>query len=193
MSEQTITDNILDVDFPAVEGDEAPEYFTILKVWQEMLKSAEKAATRRVYADWAAVIVGKWPFIQFSDLQDVHNEYFRLIDELRKIFDLAIEADPEALNYTTPTEDIEHNSEMYFHILTEWNKALIVAQHEWRADDPKAAAKMVALGEVHAQILGKEGMAAYLGYVGMPFTEEDQATLTEHLQAFRDELTEEDE
>ena len=57
-----------------------------------------------------------------------------------------------------------------------------------RGDDPEAGAKMAALGEVQQQLLGKQGMASYLGVIGIPFTEEENASMNEELQEFRDSL-----
>ena len=53
---------------------------------------------------------------------------------------------------------------------------------------PDAGAKMAALGEVQQQVLGKDGLASYLGVIGLPFTEEEQNAMNQELQEFRESL-----
>lgn len=172
------------------EVNPKPEpYYPIAKVWKETLDNADEAEKHRPTADWCSVIIGKWPFLKaFSDMQQVHNHYFRILRDCRRVLDEALEAFPEALEVTSRDEDVEQNKDFYVRMLAEWQKALLVEQSEWDCDADDAAPWFVALGEVQSQLVGRDGLVSYLGAIDLPFNEDEQAELDKELREFRESL-----
>lgn len=171
---------------PAAEEDE-PEYHAILKVWRAMLNPEQQQRHLRPTPDWCAVLIARWPFLRFDQCGTVQAEYFRIFDAMHAIIEQAAADNPEAFEVDNREDDVE-NKDIYVHILTEFQKALFVAQSEWSYDDPDAGPKMSALGEVQAQVLGKDGLASYLGVIGLPFTQEEQDAMNKELNEFRESL-----
>ena len=181
-------EDIADID--ALTREKAP-YFTVLKAWQETLAPLEQESAKKPTADWAAVIISKWPFLQFSDLMSVHGHYFRILKDLKNILDAEINSDKDALTYTTIEEDVENNKDHYVSIIKDWQKALIAEQSKWDVSAEDAGPRMAALGEVQQQLLGKNGLVSYLGVIQLPFSDEEQFEMDDELEAFRKTLDEE--
>lgn len=166
---------------------EEAEYHSILKVWREMLNPAQQQRHLAPTPDWCAVLIARWPFLKFSDCGTVQSEYFKIFDAAHAIIEEVAADNPEAFEVTEREDDIE-NKDIYVHILTQFQKSLFVTQSEWSHEDPEAGAKMAALGEAQQQILGKDGLASYLGVVGLPFTQEEQDVMNQELNEFRASL-----
>lgn len=165
--------------------EEAP-YIPLLKVWDVIFESTALQQGKRVSPDWAAVTVSRWPFIKFSDMDDIQKNYFRIMNDLHKILKDVIEADPAAA--TEPTsgkEDVDRNYDHFIHLLYSWQKALIVEQAEWDSASKTAAAHMVAIGESQLHVTGQQGLSSYLGLIGLPFTDDDQTAMEAELKEFR--------
>ena len=177
------------VEFPFTEEPTAPtnepaEYHAILKVWRNMLDPTQQQRHLPPNPDWCAVLIARWPFLRFADCGVVQAEYFKIFDSVHAIIEQAALDNPEAFEVTEREDDVE-NKDIYVFLLTEFQKVLFVVQSEWAYDDPDAGAKMAALGEVQQQLLGKQGLASYLGVVGLPFTQDEQDAMNQELNEFR--------
>jgi len=166
---------------------EEPPYNSILKVWRTMLDPKVQQRERPPTPDWCAVLIARWPFLRFADCGTVQREYFAIFDVIHEVIEQVHEDNPEAFEITEREKDLE-NKDLYVFLLKEFQRALFVVQAEWSHDDPDAGAKMAALGEAQQQILGKDGLASYLGVIGLPFTEEEQLAMNQELQEFRESL-----
>lgn len=164
-----------------------PEYHAILKVWRTMLDPAQQQRHLPPTPDWCAVLIARWPFLSFKDCGVVQSEYFQIFDIAHAIIEQVYADHPEAFEIDNREDDLE-NKELYVFLLSEFQKALFVVQHAWSHSDPDAGAKMAALGEAQQQILGKDGLASYLGVVGLPFTQEEQDAMNQELAEFRKSL-----
>lgn len=161
-----------------------PAYHSILKVWRAMLDPTQQQRHLPPSPDWCAVLVARWPFLTFADCGVVQSEYFSIFDLAHEIIEQVYRDHPEAFEVDNREDDVE-NKELYVFLLSEFQKALFVVQHAWSHTDPYAGAKMAALGEAQQQILGKDGLAAYLAVVGLPFTQEEQDVMSQELAEFR--------
>lgn len=195
MTENILTDDNEVVDLfgekvepPAPEEDF--EYHSILEVWKAYLDPAEGAVNTPPTMDWVAIVMTNWSHIikDFSQLKAVQKHYFRIILDAKAVLDDLIEGDPECYDVSTAAEDAERNKEHYRHMLLHWQKVLLVEQSKWDINDPEAAEIFVALGEVQNQLLGKDGLANFLGVISLPWTEEEQSELSQELFEFRKEL-----
>ncbi len=198
MTENNVTDLFTDkdvADITTLHGDEPapepapeePEYHSILKVWRSMLDPEKQLRHLPPQPDWCAVLIARWPFLSFSDCGVVQREYFGIFDQAHEIIEMVYADNPEAFEVDNREDDLE-NKDLYVFLLQEFQKALFVTQSEWSYDDPEAGAKMAALGEAQQQILGKDGLASYLGVIGLPFTPEEQDVMNQELNEFRESL-----
>ena len=165
---------------------EAP-YYPILRVWREMLDPSVQQRDLAPTPDWCVALIARWPFLSFSDCGAVQREYFRIFDTLHALIEQVHEDHPQAFEVETREEDLE-SKDLYVFLLKEFQKALLVAQSEWRHGDPDAGALMAALGEAQSSVLGQQGLASYLGVIQLPFTEEEQETMNQELAEFREAL-----
>lgn len=172
----------------AAPAPETPvEYHSILKVWRSMLDPTQQQRHLPPTPDWCAVLIARWPFLNFSDCGVVQTEYFAIFDSIHAIIEQAAADNPEAFEVTTREDDVE-NKDIYVHLLIEFQKVFFVTQSEWSYNDTWAGAKMAALGEAQQQVLGKQGLASYLGVIGLPFTDEEQEAMNQELTEFRASL-----
>lgn len=173
----------------AKEFDAAvPEYHSVLAVWRDMLDPEHQLRHRPPTPDWCVVLVAKWSFLRFADCGDVQEEYFAIFDIMHEIIEEAYLGNPEAFEIDDRQRDIDENKDTYVYLLSEFQRALFVVQAGWSHDDPKAEAKMAALGEVQQQMLGQQGLASYLGAIGLPFSQEEQDAMNQELSEFRASL-----
>lgn len=172
---------------PAKDAEE-PEYNSILKVWRAMLDPTQQQRHIAPTPDWCAILIAKWPFLRFAECGVVQREYFKIFDEMYEIVEQVYRDNPENFDIDDREKDVEENKDLYVHLLKEFQKSLFVTQSEWSHDDPEAGAKMAALGEAQQQILGKDGLASYLGVIGLPYTEDEQNAMNQELQEFRESL-----
>lgn len=178
-----------DGEAPAPDEEAAPAvpYASILKVWRSMLDPTQQLRHLPPSPDWCAVMIARWSFLRFADMGVVQAEYFKIFDEAHNIIEAVYLDSPEAFEIDNREDDIE-NKDLYVFLLKEFQRALLVAQSEWSYDDPAAGAKMAALGEAQQNIVGKDGLASYLGQVGLPFTQEEQDAMNQELAEFRQSL-----
>lgn len=197
MSEETMLQPEAEVitDLFGAPAEEQPEedqgeYHSILRVWKAYLDPAEAAAEKPPTMDWVAIIMTNWSHVisDFKQMRAIQRHYFRIVADAKRVLDELIESDPECLDITTKEEDRERNKDHYRHMLLEWQKVLLVEQSNWDADDPEAAENFVALGEVQNQLLGRNGLANLLGVIELPWSEEEQAELSQEIFEFRQEL-----
>lgn len=181
-----VPDTIEGIDETPAPTEEAP-YNSILKVWRAMLDPVVQSRERPPTPDWCAVLIARWPFLKFSDCGTVQAEYFKIFDTIHEILEMVYLDNEDAFEVKTRDEDVE-NKDIYVHCLKEFQKSLFVVQAEWSHDDPEAGPKMAALGEAQQQLLGKDGLASYLGVIGLPFTDEEQLEMNQELQEFRESL-----
>lgn len=172
---------------PEEEGGEQPPYNSILKLWRSMLDPEQQLRHLPPSPDWCAVMIARWTFLRFADMGTVQDEYFRIFDEAHKIIEAVYLDTPEAFEVDNREDDVE-NKDIYVHLIKDFQRALLVAQSEWSYDDPNAGAKMAALGEAQQNIVGKNGLASYLGEIGLPFTQEEQDDMNQELAEFRQSL-----
>jgi hypothetical protein len=171
------------------ENPAEPEvYRSLLEAWNTVLDSMETKRDEPIGMDWAAVIVGKWPFIRFSDLATVNTHFFRIASDLRQVVRQVLEEDPKAIEVRSREEDTERNGDLYLRILTDWHKTLLVEQYAWDTTAADAAEIVVALGEAQEMFTGKTGLASHMSALQLQFTEEDQSALETELREFRDHL-----
>lgn len=183
MTDTNVVPLFTEAEEPTPE-QEQPEYHSILKVWRSMLDPTQQQRHLAPVPDWCAVLIARWPFLKFSECGVVQREYFKIFDMAHAIIEQVALDNPLAFEVTTREEDVE-NKDLYVYLLTEFQKAMFVVQSEWSHDDPEAGPKMAALGEAQQQILGKDGLASYLGVVGLPFTQEEQDVMNQELNEFR--------
>lgn len=172
---------------PEASPEEQAPYHSVLKVWRNMLDPEHQNRHLPPSPDWCAIIIARWPFLKFSDCGKVQEEYFKIFDSAHEIIEQVYRDNPEAFEITNREKDIE-NKDFYVFLLKEFQRMLFVAQSEWKYDDPDAGAKMAALGEAQTQIVGKQGLASYLGIIELPFTQEEQSEMDAELMEFRESL-----
>lgn len=172
---------------PPPSDQPEPEYHSILKAWRAMLDPEHQNRHLAPTADWCAIIIARWPFLRFSDCGAVQREYFKIFDSMHEIIEQVYRDNSDAFEVDNRDDDVE-NKDLYVFLLKEFQKALFVAQSEWTFDDPEAGPKMAALGEVQSQLLGKNGLASYLGAIELPFSQEEQNLMDQEIQEFRESL-----
>lgn len=167
-------------------GDPSPEFHTILEVWRAILSPAQKEADAHITPQWGSRICGKYQQMQFSDMPEFRDRYFAKIAELESILHAVIESDSEALNQATPDEDVEHNSENYITVLTQWQIAVLGWELDWNCEDDAAAAELAAVSEVHSMFFGDLGLTALLDQIQFEFTDMHRDALALALQSYKD-------
>ena len=192
MSDQTMIEmpeaEVVNLFEPESESDQT--YHSLLRVWKAYLEPAAAAAEKLPSQEWVGILIKNWSHIlkDFSQVQNVQKHYFRILADAKAVLDALEESDPQAFDITDQEEDAERNWDHYRHMMLEWQKVLLLEQADWSVTDPEAEAKFVALGEVQNQLVGKQGLVAFLGHVGLAWTEADQEALTAELSEFRASL-----
>lgn len=166
-------------------GGEAPTYHPVLRVWREVLKPAREEAMQKVTPQWANRIVTSYRDIGFGDMEAYRDRYFAKILELADILDEEIATDEDCLTYTTPEEDVEHNSGHYKRLLTDWQKAILGWELAWDTTDPYAGVELAAISEVHKMYFGETGITAFLDNIKFEFTDADSAALRDELEELK--------
>jgi hypothetical protein len=166
-------------------ADKVMPFFTILKVWLELLKPAAAQARDRVEPQWASRICSMYPQLVFADMIEYRARFFAKIEALRLILEDEVGTDDECLTYTTPEEDREYNSQHYKNILTDWQIEVLDWELEWDTSDPSAAAELAAISEVHKMFFGDTGLVAHLDNIKFEFTDDDRQALAKALEESR--------
>jgi hypothetical protein len=163
----------------------APTYHAILEVWREVLKPAQTERTKRISPQWANRICTTYREINFADMLEFRERYFDKIEELLGILLTEIETDDESLNVTSPEEDVEHNAHHYLNVLTNWQKAFLQWELDWRPDYEDAAVELGAISEVHRMFFDQNGLTALLDQIKFEFTDNDRDLLATELNDMR--------
>lgn len=169
----------------SAEGPGVPQFHTILEVWREVLKPAAVEGTKRPTPQWCNRMITSYPGVTHADMYNLRDSYFSKIQELLDILLEEIKADSDALTYTSPEEDVEHNSGHYRDLLTTWQVHFLQWELDWDCLDPNAAAEIAAVAEVHKVFFGQVGLTQFLDNIRFEYTEEDQAALAAALEATR--------
>lgn len=186
----TITDEAIS-DFMD-RGGEEPTFHPILKVWQAVLEPAREELGKKVSPQWAVRICSTYREVDFAHIPVFQKRYFELLLKLADVVDAEIETDDQCLTWTTPEEDVEHNSHHYRRVLTEWQKLILGRELEWEPTDKYAGVEIAVLSEVHKLFFANgTGITAYLDNIRFQFTEADQAALAAELDELRDEVLKE--
>lgn len=175
----------------AGEAEEAEEagYRSVLELWQYMFNGSEADEAKPMGMNWSVHLMTTWHhLIKFSDLQAVKDNFFRIIKDVKRVLDEAVDSDPDSLLVANAEEDADRNKDLYRQIMFDWQRALLVEESEWDFEAPDATVKIVALGEVQQRLIGRDGMNRYLSAINFPFTQEDNYAMEKELQEFRESL-----
>lgn len=167
-------------------GGEAPTFHPVLRVWREVLSNAEAERTAKVTPQWANRIISTYRGLDFSDMEDFRDLLFGRILDMLAALDEEIATDDECLTYTTPEEDVEHNSGHYKAMISIWQKIYLGWELDWETTSPTAALEIAALGELHRMFFASDGITAYLDNIRFQYTEADQAELLAELEAMKE-------
>lgn len=174
-----------DVSIEEILPEEAPQFHPILHVWRVVLEPAESERTAHITPQWASRIVNTYPGLTFADMPTFRDAYFDKVADLKKILDFEIESDDECLNVTTPEEDVEHNSDHYINILTNWQLTVLDYELDWDCAADWAAADLAATAEVHRMFFGETGLTALLDQIQFEFTDLHREMLANTLEAHK--------
>lgn len=175
MSTETTVDDLVE------EASTAP-YHTILELWREVLSPATDELKRSVSPQWANRIVSSYQGLQFSDMDNFRDTYFTKVLTLADILADEIDSDDEALNHTSPEEDVENNTPHYLTVLFNWQQQFLLWELGWRCTASDAAVEIAALSEVHKMFFGEQGLTALLDQIKFEFTDDHRQMLSELLE-----------
>ena len=162
----------------AIENEER---VPVLKVWQEVLKSAAVDSTKGVTPNWSVQILSQYPGIGYADMPDMADAFFSLIAELEAVLNAEIATDGDCLSYVTAEEDMEHNRTHYLNILKDWQLAILEHELDWHPSHPFAAIEVAAISEVHKLFFGQNGITEYLHQSGFQYDSIDAALIMDAL------------
>lgn len=167
-------------------GGAEPGYHPILKIWSAVLEPAKAQLDEPITPQWANRITSSYREISFADMLEFRERYFGLVDALRQVVEDEIATDEECLTYTTPEEDVEHNSGHYKNVLRDWQKVILQRELDWDCADPHAGVEIGVISEVHKMFFGPTGLTQYLDNIKFEFTEADSAALAAELEALKE-------
>ena len=167
-------------------GGEVPTFHPVLRVWKEVLSNAPGELNASVTPQWANRITSSYREINFADMEDFRDTLFGKVIRFGEILDAEIDTDEDCLTYTTPEEDVEHNSEHYRNVLRDWQLELLSWELDWECTYPKAAIELAAISEVHKMFFGSTGLTQFLDNIKFEFTEHDQAELAQALNDLKE-------
>lgn len=168
-------------------NEEEPEYHTVLRAWQEILKEENfTASSQEITARWATEVCGKYVGVTFADMPSHRDLYFDLIREMRAIVEAEIESDEDCLTHKSLEEDSLENREHYLNILMQWQLSFLEHELNWDCTAADAATRLSSLAEAHGMFFGATGLTGHLEAIRLEFTEADQEDLAIALQEFRE-------
>lgn len=170
-----------------ITDGETPSFHPVLHVWKAVLEPADKEINEKVTPQYAQRILATYRFIGFEDMNDFRDRFYSKIMRLREILLEIIASDDECLTYTTPEEDVEHNSKHYRTALLEWQKEFLRWELAWDTMDPAAAVELATIGEVHRMFFSDQGLTAQLQMIQFQYTEQDQAEVQAELRSLSEE------
>jgi hypothetical protein len=167
--------------------DEANEvgYHTILEVWREVLRPAQRERFKKITPQWANRICSAYREVVFADMPAFRDSYFDKVNELAEILDLEIAEDAECLNIFTPEEDVEHNGMHYLNVLITWQRAFLAWELDWECTEPDAAVDLAAISEVHRMFFDNTGLTSLLDNINFELTDTDRDILAAALQELK--------
>ena len=181
-----ITDDEIEEFVEHGGSDAAPSYHPILQIWREVLKPGHDERLEPITAGFANKIVSSYREITFADMGEYRDRYFDKIAELETILLEEIASDEDCLTYTSPEEDVEHNSQHYKNLLLNWQLAIVQWEKEWDFSAPDAGVEIAAISEVHKMFFSDTGLTAFLDNIQFQFTDADRQELAEAIQALKD-------
>lgn len=161
-------------------------YHPILMVWREILKPAAGEAGKKVTPQYASRIVASYQGVTFGDMNEMQARYYAKIIELSNMLDAEIASDDECLLYTSPEEDVEHNSQHYKNLLRDWQVRVMEWELAWDCADPYAGVELAAISEVHKAFFGPTGLTQFLDNIKLEYTEADQAEMAAILEGMKE-------
>lgn len=170
-------------------GGEAPTYHPILRIWREVLSNAEDELGAKVTPQWANRVTSSYRELNFRDMPRFRDLYFGKVLEMASVLETIVESDEECLTYTTPEEDVEHNSQHYKDLLMHWQILMLGWEVNWDCESEDAALEVAAISEVHKMFFGspaQQGLTAFLDSIKFEYTEADQADLAEALAVVKE-------
>jgi hypothetical protein len=188
LSDQDVED-LATLEEHGLAAPEIPETVTfhpILMVWREILKPARDELDSRITPQWASRIVATYRDVAYADMPTMRDRYYGKVIELLDMLNDEIATDDECLGYTTPEEDVEHNSGHYKNLLRDWQLRFLSWELDWDCTDASAGVELAAISEVHKAFFGETGVTQYLDNIRFEYTEADQSELAEALGALRE-------
>jgi hypothetical protein len=161
----------------------------ILFIWREVLKPAADEQKMRPTPQWATRIISSYRDVGYGDMYAFRDLYYARIKELADLLSEVIESDEDCLTYTTPEEDVEHNSGHYKDLLVAWQLAILQWELDWDCLHADAAVDLAAIAEAHKMFFDQNGLTQYLENIPFDFTDQDKMALAEALTSLRDGVT----
>jgi hypothetical protein len=170
--------------------DQAKEarYHTVLEMWQKVIEAAGTGDNRRITPQWATRIAGSYFEISYRDLPAFRDEYFEKIAELLATLVEETADDDEALQATSPEEDLERNAHHYLNLLVTWQQQILTWELQWKPTLPDAAIQLAAIGETMRLFFGDNGLTGLLDVIGFQFTDDHREMLAEILEQTQKDL-----
>lgn len=172
-------------------SDVAP-YNAVLKVWRAVLDPAEDGMLNDpITPMWANKITSSYREVNFQDMDEVKQRYYKKLLELRDILDEVIAGDDECLNVADSVEDLEHNRANYLDVVLRWQLAVVGWEVAWDYSDPAAGAEIAAISETQQMFFGspqRQGLTSYLESINLELTDADRAEWQEAIEDHRVQL-----
>lgn len=184
MPEETEELTVQDILDEAIEGTE--EYHTILEVWREVLRPAEKERYAKITPQWANRIVSAYRELNFADMPNFRDSYFAKIEDLAEILRIEIHTDDECMNVMSAEEDVQNNGFHYLNVLIDWQRQFLQWELAWDCTSLNAAAELAAISEVHRMFFDATGLTSLLDNIQFEITDSDRDLLAAALQELKD-------
>lgn len=168
---------------------EQPEYHPLIRVWSEVIASSKEVRKEKINPQWAARVTSAHRQVFYQDMPEYRDLYYDKIDQLAEALQAEVDTDDECFNYTSPEEDIEHNSVHYINILFSWQKVILSWELDWDCTSPSAAVELASIIEVHKMFFGETGLTSLLDQINFEFNEALQEQLFLELEELKQNWT----
>lgn len=172
-------------ELDALDAD-PPPYFTLFRVWREILEPAADSQTDRVGPGWAHKITTQYPQIKLQDMTQFRDEYFGCVKQMLDILNFVISQDPECLDRDEIERDKIENGYLYHELMQLWQGAIVAWEHEWDCEAPDAAVKLGVISEVHRIFFAGDGLTAFLDNIGWQMDDSDKSLLTSIMDEYKE-------
>ena len=173
-------------------GVAAPEegpYHSILEIWLNVLNDGITADRHsRISPQWANRVVQSYPEVKFADVPRVSELYFANLEALKKVVELEVKDDDEALKVDSADADRTENHAHYLTILINWQLQLLQWELEWTPTQEDAAAYLAAWSEAYKIFFGapqQTGISAYLENIRFEMGDAEGQILSDALEEHR--------